>query len=72
MEPSRLRSDASTMLFEYSRGMEQQLRFTCQLPKSNYMELSRMLQEVASRHGYEDRQHFNQTAFQTGAEMGTV
>ena len=72
LEPSRLLSDASTSLFEYSRGMEQRFRFTCQLPKSNYMELSRMRQEGASHHEYEDRQHFNQTAFQTGAEMGTV
>ena len=53
--PSRLYSDASTTLFEYSRRMEQRLRFTCQLPKSNYMELSRMRQEGASHHGYEDR-----------------
>ena len=53
--PSRLHSDASTTLFEYSRRMEQRLRFTCQLPKSNYMELSRMRQEGASHHGYEDR-----------------
>ena len=60
LEPSRLLSDASTTLFEYSRG----LRFTCQLPKSNYMELSRIRQEGASHHGYEERQHFNQTAFQ--------
>ena len=72
LEPSRLLSDPSTSLFEYSRGMEQRFRFTCQLPKSNYMELSRMRQEGASHHAYEDRQHFNQTAFQTGAEMGTV
>ena len=48
---------------EYSKRMEQRLRFTCQLPKSNYMELSRMRQEEASHHGYEDRQHFNQTAY---------
>ena len=35
LEPSRLLSDASTTLFGYSRGMEQRLCFTCQLPKSN-------------------------------------
>ena len=44
-----LDSSLESTLFEYSRGMEQRFCFTCQLPKSNYMELSRMRQ---------DRQHF--------------